>query len=337
MFPLMMVIILIGTYIPALGSPEPNGIAVGVAGVDEGVVAAYQASIGDDVEFKLLSSAEEARQQVEDQKIGAALVVAPEATDLEAGTAYSSVVTVGDPTGVIYVATAAGSQRASRSALLLQDFALANGIESAGRNLVTTAPDDLAGIGSMFFALGMTLFAFSAIPSLGRVPNLFTVKGLAMVMAIMGAVVSVWVWVITHVIVGAVDGPFLPIFVTGMLTVFAVGYGSAFLTRLVGPMSILVALFLFIAMGITSSGASVPIDFTPGLYQFFHMILPFTASNTAIRNAIYFDGADLWQNWMVLAIWVVVMAAAFELMGRRQARAHDGGTAELAAAGTAVV
>ncbi len=329
-FPILMVLIMIGTYIPAMRAPQPHDVAIGVVGVDATVMNDYQQELGDRFHLVLLPDAATARQQVEDRSLGAALVLVPDAGDRTVGNTYSAVpappADLQEQAAVAYVATAAGSTQASASLLPLQTLAMELGTPLVVRDLVGLNQSDSAGIGSMFFAMAVTLAGFISVTTISSMaPNLLQVKPLAIAMTLFGAFVSFWVWFLTHVVVGAVDGPFLPLFITGLLTVVAAGFAAAVFTRLLGPLSVLISLFIFIALGMTASGASVPVGFVPGVYRLAHNVLTFPATTNAVKSVMYFDGAGLWSHWLVLVLWIVAGMAALELVNRWKSRSVSPG------------
>ncbi len=332
-FPLLMALIMIGTYIPAMRAPQPNGVEIAVAGAtvaEQQVIDAYAEREGDRYTFVPVRDAEIARGQVQEQEVAAALVLHPDAGDFEAGSGYASIPSVADeqlPTaGVAYIATAGGSTRASGALLPVQNLALELGMPLEVRDMVTLNPGDGAGIGAMFFGMAVTLAGFLSITTLSSAaPELMKLRSLAIALPIFGLVVSLLTWFLTHVVVGAVDGAFLPLIVTGVLTVMAAGFGAAFFNRLVGPMAILLSMFVFIALGMTASGVSVPMEFAPELYRVAHEFLTFPATTQAVKSVMYFDNDGLGSYWLVLVGWIVVMGIAFDLMNRRcDRRARSG-------------
>ncbi len=335
-FPVLMVIIMIGTYIPAMRAPQPQDVPLAVVGASATqmeTIDAFQQNAGDTYDIIFLPDAEAARDEVRNRNLSAALVLTPAVADLDQGSAYQQVpppMVDGETTAAVaYVATAAGSTRASSALLPLQNLALQLDAPLVVRDLVTLEAADSAGIGAMFFAMAVTLAGFISVTTLSSVaPHMLSLKPLLTALTIFGSVVSLWVWFMTHVIVGAVNGPFIPLFITGLLTVIAAGLAAAFFTRLVGPLAILLSLFIFIALGMPASGASVPIEFTPWLYQFGNDILSFAATTGAVTSIMYFDGADLGSNWFALIAWIVVMGGGLELVSRWKARGKEDATGD---------
>lgn len=328
MFPVLMIVILIATYIPAMRAPQPHELPIAVVNAPADASAAIAALIetdGDRYDIRFLDDAETAREAVQDQSIAAALVFQPAEDDAIAGSTYLAAPAVADPeapSAVVYLASAAGTTRASAGLLPMQNLALELGIPLNVRDLVPLDSGDSGGIGGMFFAMAATLAGFISITTLASAaPSLLRPKPLGVALLAFGSIASLWIWIMTHVIVGAVDGPFLPLFITGLLTVMAAGFAAAVFTRLIGPLAVLLSLFVFIALGMTSSDVSVPMELAPGLYQTAHEFLTLPASAMAVRDIMYFERADLWSEWGVLVAWIVVMAGALELINRWKERA----------------
>lgn len=325
-FPVLMVVIMIATYIPAMRSPQPHEMPIGLVGIpaaDQSTVADIINASGSRYAFRTFDDADSALAAVQDQSVAAAMVFAPTEEELHRGSDSRAVPAISEAdrshAAAVYIASATGSTRTTAALLPIQNLALELGVPLVVRDLVPLKAEDSAGVSSMFFALAATLAGFISITTLGAAaPKLLAVKPLAVTLVLFGSVATLWIWIMARVIIGAVRGPFLPLFVTGVLTVMAAGFAAAFFTKLIGPLSVLLSLFVFVALGTTASGVSVPMDLAPGFYRLAHEVLTFPATSQAILRIMYFDGAGVWSAWLVLGIWIAVMAGALAVMNRRK-------------------
>jgi hypothetical protein len=320
-FPILLVTVLIGTYVPAMHSPKPHDVPIAIAGDAQmagPVVESLQQATGESYEITVLPDAESAREAVQDRSVSAALVLAPAPEDRESGTAYQSAVAVpadqAAQAPVVYVASAASPSLTTVGLLPLQNLTTQLGSPAVVRDLVPLAADDGAGIGLLYFTLGVTLSAYVGITVIGTgAPDLFRFKTLATALPAFGVIMSLFVWLLTDVILGVVHGPVLPLLITGFLNFVAVGFGAALIFKIVGPLSTLVTMFIFVALGMTTSGAAIPVEMVPSFYRALHDFMPFGATTDAVRSIMYFDNAGIGHSWLVLAAWIVAMVAGYLL------------------------
>ncbi|MCC9305845.1 SNG1 family protein [Kitasatospora sp. RB6PN24] len=114
----------------------------------------------------------------------------------------------------------------------------------------------------------------------------------------------------------------------GLLWVFsycaalAVGLGVQAINAAFGGIGQLVSMFVFIALALPSSGATVPLEASPGFYRFLGNFEPMRQLVGGVRAIIYFDAradAGLTRAWVMIAIGV----AAALLFGFLMTRYYD--------------
>ncbi|MEV7770917.1 DUF3533 domain-containing protein [Kitasatospora sp. NPDC086791] len=89
----------------------------------------------------------------------------------------------------------------------------------------------------------------------------------------------------------------------------AVGLGVQAINAAFGGIGQLVSMFVFIALALPSSGATVPLQAVPGFYRFLSVFEPMRQLSDGIRAILFFDAradAGLARGWIMIAIGVVL-------------------------------
>ncbi|MCX4679024.1 SNG1 family protein [Streptomyces sp. NBC_01433] len=92
----------------------------------------------------------------------------------------------------------------------------------------------------------------------------------------------------------------------------AVGLGVQAINAAFGGIGQLVSMFVFIALALPSSGATVPLEATPGFYRFLATFEPMHQLSSGVRSLLYFDAradAGLARGWTMIAVGVVLALA----------------------------
>ncbi|MCX4750854.1 SNG1 family protein [Kitasatospora sp. NBC_01287] len=85
----------------------------------------------------------------------------------------------------------------------------------------------------------------------------------------------------------------------------AVGLGVQAINAAFGGIGQLVAMFVFIALALPSSGATIPLEAVPGFYRFLAVFEPMRQLAAGVRAILYFDAradAGLTRGWIMIAI-----------------------------------
>ncbi|MFF8506861.1 YhgE/Pip domain-containing protein [Streptomyces sp. NPDC015492] len=89
----------------------------------------------------------------------------------------------------------------------------------------------------------------------------------------------------------------------------AVGLGVQAINAAFGGIGQLVSMFIFIALALPSSGATVPLEATPGFYRFLGLFEPMHQLSAGVRAILYFDAqadAGLARGWIMIAVGTVL-------------------------------
>ena len=95
----------------------------------------------------------------------------------------------------------------------------------------------------------------------------------------------------------------------------AVGLGVQAINAAFGGFGQLISMFVFIALALPSSGATVPLQAVPGFYRFLSIFEPMRQLSDGVRSILYFDAradAGLTRAWIMIAIaWAAALLFGF--------------------------
>ncbi|WP_030604657.1 YhgE/Pip domain-containing protein [Streptomyces fulvoviolaceus] len=131
----------------------------------------------------------------------------------------------------------------------------------------------------------------------------------------MGMTAGITVLTTTLVMVATIaildmDASHLPLlWVYSYCAVLAVGLGVQAINAAFGGIGQLISMFVFIVLGLPSSGATVPLHAVPGFYRFLSHFEPMRQLSDGVRAILYFDAradAGLTRAWSMIAIGAAV-------------------------------
>lgn len=114
----------------------------------------------------------------------------------------------------------------------------------------------------------------------------------------------------------------LTLWLFGVLVIAAVGISSTSFIAALGGIGGLISLFLFVILGLQSSGETIPVEATPAFYAWLSKIEPMHQTFLGTRALLYFDGradAGLSHALVLTTIGLVVGL----LLGVVATRIHD--------------
>ncbi|MYW64326.1 DUF3533 domain-containing protein [Streptomyces sp. SID8379] len=101
------------------------------------------------------------------------------------------------------------------------------------------------------------------------------------------------------------DAGHLPLlWIYSYCAILAVGLGVQAINAAFGGLGQLVAMFVFIVLGLPSSGATVPLQAVPGFYRFLSHFEPMRQISDGVRAILFFDArgdAGLTRAWIMIA------------------------------------
>ncbi|MEU8678806.1 DUF3533 domain-containing protein [Streptomyces sp. NPDC048560] len=120
------------------------------------------------------------------------------------------------------------------------------------------------------------------------------------------------VMVATIAILG-MDASHLPLlWIFSFCATVTIGLGVQAINAAFGGIGQLVSMFVFIALALPSSGATVPLEATPGFYRFLGTFEPMHQLSAGVRSILYFDAradAGLARAWIMIAVGVAAALA----------------------------
>ncbi|MBO0895235.1 ABC transporter permease [Arthrobacter sunyaminii] len=290
MMPLLMVSMLVGGYLAAMHSPEPHNMPIAVSGPAQqadSFTGALESAAPDAVDVRRAASAEEARQLVLDREVSGAVV-------LSGGSA------------TVYTAGAAGASQSSTVTALLAPQVLGQGLNLQTEDLKALPDNDMAGLGAMFMTTALMLAGYMPLSLvLSNSPELLRFRRFVPLLAGWSALIAALVWTVVGPIMGVVEGHTAAVLGICWLSVFAVGSVQLFLTRIFGPMAVLVGMLFLMVLGVPASNMSMSVHTMPALYPFLHNFLPAAATGESLRSVLYFDGNGAAGHLLVLVIGIV--------------------------------
>ncbi|MFD9370698.1 YhgE/Pip domain-containing protein [Streptomyces sp. NPDC060020] len=106
------------------------------------------------------------------------------------------------------------------------------------------------------------------------------------------------------------DASHLPLlWVYSYCAALAVGLGVQAINAAFGGIGQLVSMFVFIVLGLPSSGATVPLQAVPAFYRFLSHFEPMRQLSDGVRAILYFDArgdAGLTRSWIMIAVGTVL-------------------------------
>ncbi|MCX5071837.1 SNG1 family protein [Streptomyces sp. NBC_00513] len=112
------------------------------------------------------------------------------------------------------------------------------------------------------------------------------------------------------VVVLGMDASHVPLlWIFSFCAALAVGLGVQAINAAFGGIGQLVSMFVFIVLGLPSSGATVPLQAVPGFYRFLSHFEPMRQLSDGVRAILYFDArgdAGLTRSWIMIAVGVTL-------------------------------
>ncbi|MFE6176269.1 DUF3533 domain-containing protein [Streptomyces sp. NPDC056464] len=133
---------------------------------------------------------------------------------------------------------------------------------------------------------------------------------LKMIMSAGIAAITTSLTMLATVAILGMDASHLPLlWIFSYCASLAVGLGVQAINAAFGGIGQVVSMFVFIALALPSSGATVPLQAVPDFYRFLALFEPFRQVTDGVRAILYFDAradAGLTRGWIMIAIGLVV-------------------------------
>ncbi|CRK49923.1 conserved membrane hypothetical protein [Rhodococcus sp. RD6.2] len=292
-FPFLMVSMMVTGYLGAMHAPTPHDLPVAVVGASQAdatrLADALEASNRPALDVRVADSAGQARALVTDREVVGAVVFS--------GSGEATVLTAG----------AAGASQASTVNQLLVPFVASQDAAVTTDDLAPLPAHDSAGLGVMFMTTALVLAGYMPLSLiLSAAPELLRKRRIYPLLAGWAALISAVVWFIANPILGAIEGHTAAVLVICWLGVFAISCVQLFLTRIVGPLAVLVGMLFLMVLGIPASNLGMSVHTMPGIFSVLYTFLPSPAIGEALRSVLYFGSNGLAGHLVVLAVGALV-------------------------------
>ncbi|MFG1810000.1 DUF3533 domain-containing protein [Streptomyces sp. NPDC049040] len=283
------------SYIGAFHSPKPDGVRVAVVAPGQtvaGVVGKLNALPGRPLSARAVATAAQARTQVLERNVEAALLVGP-----TPGTDRLLVASAAGPAAVQSLQVVFRKVEGPRRTVTITDLRPPNPADGRGLSSFYLVVGVIVGgyLGSA--ALAMSFGARPANPHrtairLGALAVLSVLSGLG------GAIIA-------DTVFDALPGHFVALWWISTLITFATAAGGMAFQVLLGPAGIALSVLIFVVLGNPSAGGVFPASLLPPFWRDLGPALPNGAGVTLVRNYSYFGGNSTATAWWVLSLWVV--------------------------------
>ncbi|NHC23334.1 ABC transporter permease [Nocardioides sp. IC4_145] len=294
LFPLSILVTVVTVMSLSMHQPDIHDMPVAVVGPADAagqVVDQLEPGLGDYLDLEVVDSEDEAADLIRSQDLVAAYVL--------------PTTQGGSPT--LVTAAGAGASQQSTVVQMFSAVAAEGGSEIATEDIAPLTDDDTAGSNSMYVGMGwiMAGFLFFAVMR-GGAPDLTRTRQLMPLVAGWSLGISVWLWFLYDVLIGAVNGHALELIGYGTLTVFAVAWASATLIRVGGLGALVPVMIVVMLAGVPASGGGLSIYMVPDFFRPLADVLPLPAAVDLARSIVYLDGTGVGGDLLVIAIWGAV-------------------------------
>ncbi|MDJ0344567.1 DUF3533 domain-containing protein [Streptomyces sp. H10-C2] len=312
---LLIQLAFIVSYLGAFHSPTPHRIPAAVvapAQVAGQVVAQLNALPGESVKAVAVADEAEARRQIMNRTVDAAILINP------AG-----------KTDTLLVASAGGPSVSQTAAQIAQSVEKAQHRQVTVTDIKAPNKEDGRGLSSFYLVIGWVVGGYLTASILGvaggaRPVNRHRTAIRLGTLALFSVVSGLGGAIIVDPVFSALPGHFTALWAIGALVVFSAAAVTTALQTLFGIIGIGLAILLFVVMGNPSAGGVYPASLLPRFWSAIGQSLPPGAGTTAVRNTVYFGGSATAGPLWVLAAYAlagVVVAMATVVVRDRRAGA----------------
>jgi hypothetical protein len=300
----IMATLLATSYSLALGRPSPHHISAGVApgtAHQRALVRELELATGGGLAFRRYDTAAVARRAIADQTIYAALVPGPTGPQLLVASASGA--------SVARVLEQAATHVTPRGAGPLEVV-----------DLRPLPPGDPQGLVPFYVTLAATIMGFITMFQLRANAGPLSLRAWLALIALVAAVGGFLLTLAVGPVIGALHGPFLELWSILAAEVAVAALVCSAMILLVGRWALIPTWLLFVVLGNASSGGAVAPPLLPSPYDLIGRFLPPGATVEAMRNAVYFSGAQQAEPFLVQALWLICALAVLLMLARVRGR-----------------
>ncbi|WP_328533537.1 ABC transporter permease [Micromonospora zamorensis] len=317
-FPLAILVVVVGAMGFSMHKPQPHDIPVVVVAAAPGqaqqTAAGLNAQLDGILDVTVAGTVDEATEQIRSRDVVAAFVL-PSAPDTPA---------------TLYSASAANASQQSAIRAIFQPITAAQGLPLTLTDVQPLSETDTGGSNSMYVGMSWIMAGFLFLAVLrGGAPHVRRLRQFLPLLGGWAIGMSVWLWFLFDVLIGAISGNAMETIAYGTLTIFSVSLATGVLTRTVGLAGIIPMMVVLMMAGVPASGGGMSVYLVPEVFRPLQDVLPLPAAVDIARSLRYFDGVGVGQNLLVIAIWgavgLVGNLVIDRWLKRRERRSDSGG------------
>ncbi|QCX27019.1 ABC transporter permease [Nocardioides jishulii] len=294
-FPAAIVVTVVTLMSFGMAKASMSDMPIAVVGPEAATapfIAGVGEQLGDYVDLKAVTDLDEAEEMIESQEVVGAYVLA-----LAPGTS-PELVTAGG----------AGAAQQNAATQIFTPIAAAGLEQGFGpletRDIAPLTEDDLGGSNSLYVGMAWIMAGFLiAAVFRGGASEIRRTRTLLPMYAGWAVGMSIWLWFLFDVLIGAVNGHVLTFLGAAAFTIFCVSWASSVLVRMFGLGTLIPVMVLIMLAGVPASGGGLSIWMVPEAFRFAADVLPLPAAVDFARSVTYFDGVGVGQNLLVIGIW----------------------------------
>ena len=294
LFPLAIMVTVVTVMGFSMHQPEIRDLPVAVvapAAQAEGFVSSVEEQLGDHVDLSVVESTDQANDLIRNEDVVAAYVLPTASSE--------------SPT--LLTASGAGVSQKNAATQIFTPIAAESGQSLVVEDIAPLTKNDVNGSNSLYVGMSwiMAAFLFFAVMR-GGAPDLTRTRQLLPHVAGWSVGISVWLWFMFDVLIGAVNGHSLAMIGAGAFTIFAIAWPSAILTRMFGLGALVPVMLVVMLAGVPASGGGLSVYMVPEMFRPLAEVLPLPAAVDIARSLVYLDGTGVGTNLLVIAIWGAV-------------------------------
>lgn len=293
-FPLSILVLVVGVMSFSMHKPTVHELPVAVVGATldqaDQLAAGLEGSMGTMLDVRAMATVDEATTAIHDGEVASAFVLPQE----QGGDA------------MLYTSSAAGTSQQSVVRAVFQQVAGQQGMTLAETDVIALTEHDTMGSNSLYFGMSWIMAGFLLLSVLrGGAPEVTKLRQFLPLLGGWAIGMSVWLWFLFDILIGAVSGHAWAMIGFGALTIFAVSLFAALFTRTLGLVGVIPVMGVLMMAGVPASGGGLSLYMVPELFRSLNAFLPLPAAVEAVRSMVYFDGVGVGQNVLVIVIWAV--------------------------------
>ncbi|MFI1958627.1 ABC transporter permease [Streptomyces althioticus] len=291
-FPLAILIGVVGAMSASMHQPKIHDMPVVVVAADAGqaeqLAEGLKPQLGAMLDIRSGTSVDEVKEQILEQEIVGAYVLPSSA----------------DGPATLYSSSAAGSSQQMTLRSVFQQVAAGQKTALEPVDIKPLTRDDTQGSNSMYVGMSWIMAGFLIMAVLrGGAPELTRLRHFLVKLAGWAVGISVWLWFLFDVLIGAVNGHALELIGVGALTVFCVSLVTGVFTRTLGLAAIVPVMLVLMLAGVPASGGGLSVYMVPDVFRSLQDVLPLPAAVDIVRSMVYFDGHGMGRNLLTIGIW----------------------------------